>query len=513
MYCPKCGTENPEDAQCCSACGDVLAPAPTVAEGQISKTSALAIAALVLGILSIFTCALTAIPAIICGIVGLVKIEKSGGSLTGKGFAIAGIVLPVFAFFVSFVMILLPALARTRQIAFRMVCGTNLSGLGKAMLIYANDYDDELPRAGGRGSTWAMKIPDWTAGNRYSAYGLAADGSGGTASISSCFYLLVKYAEVTPKSFICKGDHGTTEFMLSDVDVGNRELIDLWDFGPEPREHCSYSYHMPFGLYALTTSSEPGMAVAADRNPWMQSPGAEPKNISLFNPDGGRQAVKAGNAITHQDDGQNVLFLDSHVNFEKRPDCGINDDNIYTFWGGGDIRKGGMPGLGSEPQDRADSLLVHDGEGRGMPYPGGTKGRACFVADTPVWVDGELVEISKVTPGQTVGKVLCATLMPCLEQVEKVQEHGGTFECRDIVLESGNRISVVDSHCFMLDSGHWIAAQDLTSGLRLKTLSGTVGIKSVTVRAVPYVGEVYNLKVKSSEQYMVGKDAVVVRDW
>jgi hypothetical protein len=65
----------------------------------------------------------------------------------------------------------------------------------------------------------------------------------------------------------------------------------------------------------------------------------------------------------------------------------------------------------------------------------------------------------------------------------------------------------------MLDSGQWIAAQNLTSGLRLKTLTRTVGIKSVTTRAVPYTGKVYNLKVQSSDHYMVGKDAVIVRDY
>ncbi len=41
--------------------------------------------------------------------------------------------------------ILMPALARTRQLAFRMTSGTNLSGIGKAILIYANDHDDKLP--------------------------------------------------------------------------------------------------------------------------------------------------------------------------------------------------------------------------------------------------------------------------------------------------------------------------------------------------------------------------------
>jgi len=65
----------------------------------------------------------------------------------------------------------------------------------------------------------------------------------------------------------------------------------------------------------------------------------------------------------------------------------------------------------------------------------------------------------------------------------------------------------------MLDSGRWIAAQDLRNGLKLKTLNGAVTIKSVTTRATPFVGKVYNLKVKDSDQYMVGKDGVIVRDY
>lgn len=87
------------------------------------------------------------------------------------------------------------------------------------------------------------------------------------------------------------------------------------------------------------------------------------------------------------------------------------------------------------------------------------------------------------------------------------------FECRDIVLESGDCISVVDAHCFMLDSGQWVAAPNLRSGLRLKTQSGTVSIKHIAVRAVPFVGKVYNIKIKGSDQYFVGIDRVIVRDY
>lgn len=115
------------------------------------RTSRLAIASLVLAILSPFTCYLTAIPAIIMGIVVLVKIPQSRGQLKGYGLAISAIALPVVLVVLVPVVaclmgMLMPALARTRQIAFRMVCGQNMSGLGKAMLIYANDYDDKFPK-------------------------------------------------------------------------------------------------------------------------------------------------------------------------------------------------------------------------------------------------------------------------------------------------------------------------------------------------------------------------------
>jgi len=287
-----------------------------------------------------------------------------------KGFTLVEL-LVVIAIIALLMGILMPALARVRQIAHRMVCGSNLSGIGKAMLIYANDYEDELPRAGGRGTVWGSPV-QWDAANRFAAYGLQPDGTGGKATITSSFYLLIKYAEVTPKSFICKGDSGTTEFKLSEEGRADLEFIDCWDFGPwrsatdNPRNHCSYTYHMPYGLYALTTSSEPGMAVAADSSPWIDSPAGGAKNIQNFNPGGTIEQQKYGNSISHQEDGQNVLFMDSHVYFEKRSYCAINDDNVYTFWDGGDIRRGGPPAMGStEPQDRKDSFCVHDGPGGG----------------------------------------------------------------------------------------------------------------------------------------------------
>jgi prepilin-type processing-associated H-X9-DG protein len=103
----------------------------------------MAIAALVLGILSFFTFGLTAIPALIFGIISLVIIEKSGGRITGRGFAITGIVAPVLGV-LPLMGILFPALSRAKEQGKRAVCLNNLKQLSLAWIMYADENDDLL---------------------------------------------------------------------------------------------------------------------------------------------------------------------------------------------------------------------------------------------------------------------------------------------------------------------------------------------------------------------------------
>ena len=275
--------------------------------------------------------------------------------------------------------LLVPVLfAKPREGSVRRLCAANLAQIGKAMLVYAGDNEGDLPRAGGPGTIWGiMPATGWMAVDRRVAFGLAVDGSGGTASISSSFYLLVKYEQMTPRAFVCKGDKGTTEFKLSErTDVWkNFELADAWDFGPpdEAFKHCSYAYHIPYGIYALNTSLDPNFPVVADRNPWIKSPAADPSPWAMFRPDidfiggsaGKAEYARQGNSITHRLDGQNVLFLDGRVTFEKRAYCGVDRDNIYTASRDltkGDIYGAGMPAPAASctPTNPKDSLLVHD---------------------------------------------------------------------------------------------------------------------------------------------------------
>ena len=290
--------------------------------------------------------------SIILGFISFIRIEKCGGKVTGTSLALGAIILSLFA---GFLVVFSMSIFNARRVAHRMICGTNLSAIGKAMLIYAHDYNEEFPLAGNRGSTWGSSVK-WNAATRQAAYGLASDGTDGSATISSSLYLLVKYDEVPTEAFLCAGEIEVSEFKVRP----NVDLTQLWDFGPQPWKHNSYSYHMPYSSYALTSSSNPGMAVAADRNPWIPSVGWKVKDFKEFDPDGDESAAKIGNTPTHANEGQNVLYLDSHVSFEMDSSCGINGDNIYTSWNGKDISEGTSPKFGSQPADKEDSLIVND---------------------------------------------------------------------------------------------------------------------------------------------------------
>jgi uncharacterized membrane protein YvbJ len=94
MFCSKCGEKNPSGGKFCSKCGEPLtaaaapaeAPAPRAAAG--TRTSGMAIAALIMGILGI------SILAIIFGGIGISQTGKDP-NLKGKGMAVAGLVLGI----------------------------------------------------------------------------------------------------------------------------------------------------------------------------------------------------------------------------------------------------------------------------------------------------------------------------------------------------------------------------------------------------------------------------------
>lgn len=126
-----------------------VTPLPGRSPAGRPKTSGMAITSLVLGILGLFSCGVTALVGLVLGIVALVKIRNSQGRLSGNGLAIAGIIvsgiflvmLPIFA------AMLLPALAKAKERAQTITCANNVKQLGLAVRMHATDNNDKLPSA------------------------------------------------------------------------------------------------------------------------------------------------------------------------------------------------------------------------------------------------------------------------------------------------------------------------------------------------------------------------------
>ncbi len=117
-------------------------------QANVPKTSGLAIASLVLGILGF--CGVTAIIGFVLGIVAQVKIRRSGGRLKGKGLAIAGICISAVMFLFSLAIaagLIIPALAKAKHRGSSGNCENNIKQIGLAIRLYADENDGKCPQA------------------------------------------------------------------------------------------------------------------------------------------------------------------------------------------------------------------------------------------------------------------------------------------------------------------------------------------------------------------------------
>ena len=114
------------------------------AQPAAALTSSLAIWSLVLGILALLLAGLTAIPAVICGHLALGKIKRSGGTQSGGGLAIAGLVTGYLGFCILGIAMLAgmtaPLIIRQRKKAVQTEAISNARSLGLALFEFESEY-------------------------------------------------------------------------------------------------------------------------------------------------------------------------------------------------------------------------------------------------------------------------------------------------------------------------------------------------------------------------------------
>ncbi len=184
--------------------------------------------------------------------------------------------------------ILLTAISRARESGRRASCASNLRQIGLGLTMYSRENDEQFP-------------------------------AGATLAMTDLNALYPDYVSER-KVFMCPSDNLVTSATSAGITAND----------PFEKDECSYGYDNTHGQ-----SNDPGVAIAADR-PTNNSSNA-PTDANSPNHGG---TVSAINTADVPGDGQNVLYIDGHVEWVASPTAGWSDangnrDNIYTGTGSG----------------------------------------------------------------------------------------------------------------------------------------------------------------------------------
>jgi prepilin-type N-terminal cleavage/methylation domain-containing protein/prepilin-type processing-associated H-X9-DG protein len=280
--------------------------------------------------------------------------------------------LVVIAIIALLISILLPSLSRARELSKRLVCAANLKGIGTSCKLYANDNYEKWMIPGFKstvidqqGITYVESLTSDVFLNERDNQSLkqSASGAGGSTrvGVTRAYWMLVRSGDVTVKQFTCPSSQNEPD------PTENIELY--YDF--QHYDNVSYGYQVPFGPQDTQPreGSDNRAVFAADKGPFYYSTAANPDwntgqtagGVTLEDSPAHWRPFNSGNhGGTGNGEGQNVLFADGHVTFERIPAVGIDSDNIYTL----------MESDWSSEFGRIHGSTPHQAATSGDPYPG-----------------------------------------------------------------------------------------------------------------------------------------------
>jgi len=256
--------------------------------------------------------------------------------------------------------ILLPAVYGALELANRTACANNLKQIGTTCQTWATSHRQKWPDLfTGESKNWdqvGKTRQDWydvASGAEIATDQRATDNTGERINSNTCnLWVLVASAGLSVDIYLCPSAGHTPDRTVT-------EFNKVRDFRGE--NFVSYSYQNVLGPYTLTQTSakqSTQLAVASDANPMRRDfySGApsggmsngttdrqlaakdkfeesdETQQWNTDNPEG----IPPGspwelNSPNHKFKGQNILYLDGHVEWKSHPYAGPMWDNIWTM--------------------------------------------------------------------------------------------------------------------------------------------------------------------------------------
>lgn len=274
-----------------------------------------------------------------------------------QGFTLVEL-LVVISIIALLIALLLPALARAKELANRSVCASNIDSIVQSMVVYAQSNLNQFPSVPGSGygqyvnANWgyttgpSTATPPQAIAAWYSPY----NSPNSAPCPLACLWLLVLNGQVSPASFICPSDpFGTVpSAQYYPVPGGGQGTYPNFGFqagqwGTLPDGHGeSYSIADPWphnDVYPncgvgrwWTANAGSNIPIVSDMAPMQNANAVAPNTRLPATPlQGNTYGDYIFNSGNHDGAGQNVGFDDGHVAWETNPYVGQAGDNIFTY--------------------------------------------------------------------------------------------------------------------------------------------------------------------------------------